>query len=88
MTISIEAVEAATDVLNGLAAMEPGQELASAVLEAAYPHMQVNAVTILMDRGMPQRDAETALDAYRSTPPGEPYNSDAIRVDSILRAAL
>lgn len=88
MNISNDAVEAAADALNRLAAMGPGEELASAVLEAAYPHVQVNAVTILMDRGMPQRDAETALDAYRSTPPGEPYNSDAIRVDSILRAAL
>jgi len=39
MTISDEAVEAVVDVLERLAGMPPGEELAREVIKAAAPHL-------------------------------------------------
>lgn len=50
--------------------------------------MRNERLAILAAHGLIGRDAETALDAYESTPVGEPYGADAIRVHSVLRAAL
>lgn len=54
-----EAVEASAEVLNRLASMEPGKELARAALEAAVPYMFAHLLTFADER-------DNALGAIRS----------------------
>ena len=42
------------------------------------------AIDRLLNAGLLECDAITALVAYRNTPPGQPYGADAIRVASVL----
>lgn len=48
--------------------------------------MRDKQLALLMSRGMPARDAETALTAYELTPTGDPYSADAVRVAVILNS--
>jgi hypothetical protein len=44
------------------------------------------AMPKLLDAGLLEFDARTALAAFSNTPPGQPYGADAIRVAAILGA--